>query len=614
MNQQQTLQQYFGFNELRPSQKPVVASILAGQDTLGIMPTGGGKSLCYQLPALLSNKLAVVVSPLIALMHDQVSGLKKNGIAAAYLNSSLESHEQDQVIQQLQSGTLKILYTSPERLLSNNHELLSLLQNINIQLFAVDEAHCVSQWGHDFRPEYAQLGIIKNLFPSVPIIALTATADKLTQEDILIKLKLENPHTFISSFDRPNITYTVEPKNNGMGQLLDFIKTWENESGIIYCLSRKSTQEVAKKLQANGIRAEAFHAGMTTEDKHQIYSDFMQDNIQIVVATIAFGMGIDKSDVRFVVHWNLPKNIEGYYQETGRAGRDGLPSEALLLYNIGDAVTLRSFINKTAKPKDTLEKVDQETFQKLQHDKLDRLIDFCQTGHCRRKILLQYFAEYLEHNCNNCDSCLHPKTKIDGLILSQKILSAIGRTGERFGVGYVIDVLRGASNERMKKYEHDKLPTFGIGEDISKPEWMHYANQLIGLGLIEVQYDGFIKTLALNQRSWQILKGEAPVELTAYEPPVTKHIAKKSKPNKKIIEDFSVEDQELFESLRSLRKDIAQEEEVPAFVIFGDVSLVDMVKQRPKSKEEFGQIHGVGTTKQEKYWQQFTNIISIDSP
>lgn len=602
MNQQKALSRYFGFDDLRPSQKPVIESIMSGEDTLGIMPTGGGKSLCYQLPALLLPNLTVVISPLIALMHDQVTSLRKNGISAAYLNSSLSNEQQTEIIEQIKIKKIKILYVSPERLLEEDHALLNLLQETKVSLFAVDEAHCVSQWGHDFRPEYTKLHILKEIFPKTPTIALTATADKLTQEDIIKQLHLRGAKIFISSFDRPNIRYLVQTKTPGLTQLTNFMNGWEGESGIIYCLARKTTEELAAKLQEKDILAQAFHAGLNSLKKQEIYDNFMRGKTQIIVATIAFGMGIDKPDVRFVVHWNLPKNIESYYQETGRAGRDGLPSEALLLFNSGDSGSLRSFINRNP-----INNESDRAFAQLQHDKLNRLVDFATAGHCRRRILLQYFGEHLDQDCGNCDSCLYPKPKIDGLIISQKILSAIGRTGEKFGTGYIIDVLRGTESERIIKYHHNALPTFGIGSDISKNEWIYYINQLIGLGYIELQYDGYIKTLGLNSKSWSILKGEQLMEFVKYEPPIKK--SKKQRPNKKTVAEFSDDDQVLFDNLRALRKELADQDKVPAFVIFGDVSLIDMVKNKPRSREDFGQIHGVGASKQEKYWQIFTDTI-----
>lgn len=601
------LKKYFGYDTLRPAQVPVIDSVLAGKDTLAIMPTGGGKSLCYQLPAVLNEGLVVVISPLIALMHDQVESLKKNGIKAGILNSSIGFLEQKETTQQAENGTLKLLYVSPERLFARESSFLDWMQDLKISLIAIDEAHCVSQWGHDFRPEYSKLAILKEKFPHLPIIALTATADQLTRNDIVLQLNLDNPNIFVSSFDRPNITYTVTPKpeeKEATKQLISFVKSFPGESGIVYCLSRKSTEEVADNLAKAGISAAPFHAGLSLEEKEETYGRFMQDELQVVCATIAFGMGVDKPDVRFVAHWNMPKSIESYYQETGRAGRDGLASEALLLYSPSDAGTYRRFID-LGKPAGNLETF--KIFQKLQHDKLDRLVDFCSTGHCRRRILLQYFDQRLEKDCGNCDGCLNPVAKIDQTILAQKIISAIARTGQKFGIGYIVEFLQGISNERMENHQHTKLITFGICKDNSREELMFYTNQLISLGYLQLDYEGFIKTLSLNEMSLKIAKSLLKVELTPFT-----ELAKqptKSKISRKSDVKLSPSDQVFFDLLKQTRQKIAKQSNVPSFVVFGNASLLDIVAKKPKTKDDFAKISGVGTHKLEKYWPQFKEVL-----
>jgi ATP-dependent DNA helicase RecQ len=601
------LKNYFGYDTLRPAQVPVIDSVLSGHDTLAIMPTGGGKSMCYQLPAVMDEGMVLVISPLIALMHDQVESLKKNGIEAGLLNSSINFIEQDRYTKGAENGTLRILYISPEKLLSGGGDFLEWMSTLNISLIAIDEAHCVSQWGHDFRPEYSRLSILKEKFPNIPLIALTATADELTREDIVEQLKLTKPNIFISSFDRPNITYNVQPKASGdeaKDQLISFIKSFSGESGIVYCLSRKSTEEVSQFLTKAGILSAPFHAGLSQEQKSRTYDLFMQDELQVVCATIAFGMGVDKPDVRFVAHWNMPKSIENYYQETGRAGRDGLPSEALLLYTPGDTATYRHFID-ISKPAGDLKKF--EIFQKLQYDKLDRLVDFCSTGHCRRRILLQYFNEKIEKDCGNCDGCLSPVQKIDGTETAQKIISAIGRTGQKYGIGYITDSLLGTSNERMITNGHDKLSTFGICKNMTKEELMFYANQMISLGYLQVDYEGYIKTLSLNDESLKIAEGKLKVQLTPFAE-VTKK-PKKTKSTQKATADLSPEDEEYFDLLRARRKEIADQDKVPAFVVFGNESLIDMVMNKPKTKQEFSTISGVGKHKLDKYWPLFEEVL-----
>ncbi len=616
MNQQgyTILKDKFGYSSLRPSQEPVIESVLNKQDTVGIMPTGGGKSLCFQLPALLNDGLTVVVSPLIALMHDQVESLKENGIWAEYLNSSLEDKTKDLVMEAIETNNpynhendkLQLLYISPEKLFANDNYILNYLKTINISLFAIDEAHCISSWGHDFRPEYSNLGVLKTEFSHVPIVALTATADELTRKDIVDKLKLVNPNIYISSFDRPNITYTVENKKDGFQQLFNFITARKGQAGIIYCLSRKSTEELAQRLNRNNIKAACYHASLSKDVKDKAYDDFMKDKVQVVVATIAFGMGIDKPNVRYVIHWNLPKSIEGYYQETGRAGRDGLPSEALLLYNIGDVFTLKKFIDQGQEDNPYLSKRNVEEFRRMQHDKLNRLLEFCKTGHCRRRVLLQYFNEKLEQDCGNCDSCLHPKPKIDGTIIAQKIISTIFKTNQRYGSTYITEILVAGKDPRIQANSHDQLSTYGIGKDMNKILWQYYINQLIDLGFININYDGFIKTLTLDQSSIDFIKSGNSMELVAY---VDNKPSKPMKTKTGELSDLNQLQTKLLEALKSMRKSIAEEQNVPPYIIFGDVSLVEMVLKLPINQDQFSTITGVGKLKLENFGTTFTRLI-----
>jgi ATP-dependent DNA helicase RecQ len=608
------LKDVFGYSTLRPSQEPVIESILNNQDTLAIMPTGGGKSLCYQLPALINDGLTVVISPLIALMHDQVESLKENGVWAEYINSSLEDSFKDIVMEAVMTQSkgsfaeekLKLLYISPEKLFANNSYLLELFKTLNISLFAIDEAHCISSWGHDFRPEYSNLGILKKEFSQIPLIALTATADFQTRQDIITKLQFNSPQVFISSFDRPNITYTVEDKNDGFAQLFKFIIAHKGQSGIIYCLSRKSTEELAQRLQKNNIKAACYHARLSKEEKDKAYQDFMKDNVQVVVATIAFGMGIDKPNVRYVVHWNLPKSIEGYYQETGRAGRDGLPSEALLLYNIGDVFTLKKFIDSGNEDNPYLPTRDVENFRKIQHDKLSRLLEFCKTGHCRRRVLLQYFQEKLDKDCGNCDSCLHPKTKLDGKIIAQKIISTVAKTNQQFGISYIVSILIGDQDERIIKNRHDSISTYGIGKDLTSEQWKFYINQLVDLGILNFRYDGFIKTITLDQLAIDFITANKEIELVEY---TTNKPIKITKPKTSKALDLSPLQASLFERLRELRKNIADEENIPPYMVFGDATLIEMVTTLPINISQFGNITGVGKLKQDKFGLTFTQVI-----
>jgi ATP-dependent DNA helicase RecQ len=484
MDIRQTLQQYFGYNEFRHNQQEIIENVLAKNDSIVLMPTGGGKSLCYQIPALVFEGVTIVVSPLIALMKDQVDALKLNGIAAAFLNSSQSTSEQSSIIHRLKNNQLKLLYVAPERLLGQN-SLLNYLKDINVSLFAIDEAHCISHWGHDFRPEYLVLGQLKKQFPNTPIIALTATADQLTKKDIIQKLEVSNYTVFENSFNRPNISYFIKQKKSYLPQLLDYLKVHKEDSGIIYCLSRSSTEKLAEDLNDKGYAAAAYHAGLEKNIKEENQEKFLRDEIKIIVATIAFGMGINKSNVRFVVHVDLPKNIEGYYQETGRAGRDGLPSEAILFYSAADVFKLKSFA--------TIE--GNEAQSKIMLKKLDQMAALCSTRQCRRQYLLNYFDEAAPAFCGSCDVCLSDEEKVDATVEAQKILSAVSRLNGKFGINYITDFLRGSNTTRS---EHQLLKTYGIGKDISKDQWKLYIREMLQLKYLQ-QSDGEYPVLQLNE-------------------------------------------------------------------------------------------------------------------
>src|ERR1700744_5525615 len=499
----QALQKYFGYSEFRHEQEAIIQHLLNGQDVLTLMPTGGGTSLCYQLPAVLMDGLTLVISPLIALMKDQVDSLNVNGIPAAFLNSSQSSDEQQHITNQLKNNKIKLLYLAPERLFGSGSNLVNFLKSLPVCLIAIDEAHCISHWGHDFRPEYLMLAGLKTEFPKIPVIALTATADKLTRNDILEKLNLHQPAEFVSSFNRANITYRVLPKKNSFNQLLAFLNERKEDSGIIYCLSRKSTEDLAADLKEEGFSAEAYHAGMDHTQKALNQEAFLRDDVKIIVATIAFGMGINKSNVRYVVHVDLPKNIEGYYQETGRAGRDGLPSDALLLYSYGDAIKLQRFAKVDGND-------DQST---IMLKKLDDMVKYSQLQTCRRQYLMHYFDEVFPDNCGSCDICLSEYEKFDATLIAQKALSAVARLNERYGSGYVIDFLCGYRSEKIRE-EHKQLKTYGIGTDISKADWQRYLRELVAVGYLAVTEDDY-HVLKLTEKSTAVLKGQLKVELIA---------------------------------------------------------------------------------------------------
>ncbi|WP_173836217.1 DNA helicase RecQ [Flavobacterium sp. 14A] len=579
-----TLKDNFGFEKFRPNQEKIINSIMAGKDTLAIMPTGGGKSICFQLPALVFPGLTIVISPLIALMKDQVDSLKTNGIEACYINSSQSAGEQQAHIDAIKDGHIKIVYIAPESL----SYIENLFNTISLSLIAIDEAHCISSWGHDFRPAYTNLGYLKNRFPSTPILALTATADKATRKDISAQLNLTNPEVFISSFDRKNLSLEVRPALDRVKQIQDFIESKPTESGIIYCLSRKTTEELAQKLSKAGINAKAYHAGLDAATRSKTQDEFINDDCQVVCATIAFGMGIDKSNVRWVIHYNLPKNIEGYYQEIGRAGRDGLPSETILFESYGDVIQLQKFAS-------------QGLNSEVQLAKLERMKQYADAFSCRRKILLSYFGELVTENCGNCDICKNPPEFFDGTVIAQKALSAIIRLKESEPLPVIIDFLRGSKNAYIFEKEYQNLKTYAVGADISWFDWNQYIIQLINQGYCEIAFHQKNK-IRLTTLAREVLFEGDKVQLTTMVKANTEKVAA-AEPRKKSATGS------LFEILKKLRYDISKEESVPAYVIFSDAALRQMETIRPMSDEEFITIDGVGKVKLEKYGDAFIKCI-----
>ena len=592
---QGVLQSVFGYDAFRGRQAEIIDTVCNGDDALVLMPTGGGKSLCYQIPALVRDGVAIVVSPLIALMADQVAALRQLGVAAAYLNSTQSAAERAEVTAAIEAGTLDLLYVAPERLLQP--ATLDLLSRVTVSVIAIDEAHCVSAWGHDFRQDYLALDQLRSHFPGVPRMALTATADARTREDIVERLALAEPVRFVAGFDRPNIRYAVEGKTDPKRQLAGFLERHQGEAGIVYCLSRRSVESTADWLRDQGLDALPYHAGLPADVRAEHQRRFLREEAVVMVATIAFGMGIDKPDVRFVAHLDLPKSVEAYYQETGRAGRDGAPAEAWMIYGLQDVVRLSQMLAQSEAGED---------FKRIERDKLNALLGWCEVTTCRRAALLAYFGERHPGDCGNCDVCLAPPRTWDGTEAARKLLSCVYRTGQRFGVGQVIDVLRGADTAKVRQHGHDRLSTFGIGQDLSVAQWRSVVRQLMVQGFLIADPERF-GALRLTSSSRTLLRGEQTLRLREEDTARRRRGAASARPTE--ADDRAAQDDPLWDALRALRTDIAAEQGVPPYVVFHDATLRDMVRRRPTSADDLLDVSGVGAAKLERYGARFLALI-----